>query len=167
MKYLFFLILPLILSTIGCSQKKLSERDRQLQDQQQANDLKKAELSPIAGEYIGELTGANDYRQTIRLSLEVRDVPESDGKPDAILIPKLLGTLRFYFGELDSPEFIDAPVRSSEYIKARDQLSLVLEHVQFKEMVITGIADGTSITGSWNAASLGVSGAIRVQRRNP
>lgn len=167
MKYILSLIVFIVVPVIGCSQKKLSDRDRQLQDQQQANDLKKVELAPIAGEYTGELTGTNGYRQTIRLSLEVRDVPENDGKPDAILVPKLLGTLRFYFGEIDSTEFIDAPVKSSEYIKARDQLSLVLEHAQFKEMVITGTADGASINGSWNAASLGVSGAIRVQRRNP
>jgi hypothetical protein len=151
---------------VGCSQNKLSDRDRNLQDRQRSIDLKKSELMPLTGEYWGELTGANGYRQNIKLFLEVREVPEGDGKTDVVLVPKLLGTLRFYFGEDDPNERIDCAIRSSEYIKASERLALVIENPQFKEMVVTGSADGTRFSGSWNAVSVGNSGSIELTKRS-
>lgn len=151
---------------IACSQTKLSDRDRELQDRQRSIDLKKGEMTPIAGEYWGELTGADGYQQNVKLFLEVREVPEGDGKTDAILVPKLLGTLRFYFGEDDPNERIDCVIKSSEYIKASERLALVIENPQFKEMVVTGAADGTQVSGVWNAASVGSSGTIKLIKRS-
>ena len=151
---------------IACSQNKLSDRDRELQDRQRSIDLKKGELMPLAGEYWGELTGANGYRQNVKLFLEVREVPEGDGKTDVILVPKLLGTLRFYFGEDDPNERIDCAIKSSEYIKASQRLALVIENPQFKEMVVTADADGKQVSGSWNAVSVGNSGSLELTRRS-
>lgn len=152
--------------TIACSQKKLSERDRDLQDRQRSIDLKKAELAPLSGEYWGELSESNGYKQNVKLFLEVREVPEGDGKTDVVLVPKLLGTLRFYFGVDDSSERIDCPIASSEFIKAKSQLALLVTHAQFKEMVLTGTVDGARFYGFWNAASVGASGTIDVLRRS-
>ena len=161
MKYLF---LACMIALSGCNQKQLSERDKSLQDRQQQRDLKKAELTPIAGTYAGELSGPNGYKQNVMLMLEVRDVAEGNDSTDTVLVPKLLGNLRFYFGRADVAEFIDAPIRSSEYVKASKQITMVVEHAQFREMSITGLADGQSVEGQWSAPSLGAGGGVKTRR---
>lgn len=158
------LILVLIVVLAGCSQKKLSDRDRELQERQQAIDVKKAELDPIAGVYEGRMTGDNEYLQDINLTLEVRNVPENDKKADPVLIPKLLGTLRFFFGSPQTGEHLDAPVASSEFVKQKGLLTIVVKNAQFNEMVIAVQADGITLNGSWSAPSLGVSGKIEARR---
>ena len=164
MKRLFtvFGILSLIFS--ACTQKKLSERDQKLQERQQAIDVKKNELGPLAGTYYGQLTGENSYNQNIKVVLEVKDVPQSDGQADPILIPKLVGNLRFLYGSEDSNEYIDCVIKSAEYNKSTHQISLVIVHQQFNEMLLSGIVSSNKISGSWNAASVGVRGDFQVDK---
>lgn len=148
----------------SCSQKKLSERDRKLQERQQSIDVKKNELAPLVGTYYGQLKGADDYKQNIKLVLEVKDVPESDGQADPILIPKLVGNLRFVYGLQDSDEYIDSAIKSAEYNASTRQLTLVVTHQQFNEMHLSGVVNSSLISGNWSASSLGVRGDFQVNK---
>lgn len=148
----------------ACGTKKLSERDQALQKQQQGVDLKRSELTKIAGQYLGELSSLDGTSHRVRLNLEVKDVPEAANGTDPVLIPKLLGSLRFILGDEDMGENIDAPIQSSEFLKAKNQLSIVAKHAQFGDLVMSATADGSVVDGTWNAASVSRSGNIRVIR---
>ena len=149
----------------ACSSNKLSERDKFLQDQQQGIDVKKGELSSVAGEYVGTLTSSDGSIHNVKLILQVKDVPEAKGDADPVLIPKLLGSLRFIIGNEALGENIDCAIKSSEYVKARNQISLVVFHAQFNELVISATANGSQITGTWNATSVSRNGQIQVSRK--
>ncbi len=161
--FAFFVILAVL---CACTQKKLSDRDRELQDRQQDIDIKKSELSPLAGVYYGTLTAAESFSQDVKLVLEVKDLPEGQGQTDPVLVPKLVGSLRFLYSSEEDGEYIDAPIRTAEFVKASQQLSLVVTHDQFKEMTLTGAADGLQVVGTWSAATMGVSGQIQVSKNN-
>lgn len=151
----------------GCSSKKLSERDQALQKQQQGVDLKRGELARIAGQYVGSFSSNDGTSHRVRLILVVKDVPENGGNADPVLVPKLLGSLRFILGDEELGENIDAAIQSSEFIKARNQLSLVIKHVQFGEMVVSATVSGRIIVGSWNASGVSRSGQIQVEKEDP
>jgi len=163
----YFLIVALYFGLTACTQKKLSERDRKLQDQQQKVDLKKSELEPLTGVYMGKLLGDNDHQQNIKLTLDIREIPETAGETDPVLIPRLVGSIRFLYGSEEDNEYIDAGIKSAEFIKLTQQLSLVVAHHQFNEMVLSGKADGSQIIGQWNAATLGVQGTFTVNKLPP
>jgi hypothetical protein len=163
-----FSALMLLACTLqGCATKKLSERDQALQKQAQGVDLKRSELTKIAGQYLGEFVSDDGIAHRVRLILEVRDVPEGGGTTDPVVVPKLLGSLRFILGNEEMGENIDAPIQSSEFIKARNQLSLVIKHVQFGELVVSGTVSEALIVGSWNASSVSRSGRIQVEKEVP
>ena len=153
------------LSLGACSSKKLSDRDKFLQDQQQGADLKRGELSTVAGEYVGELKGTDGTVHNVKLFLQVKDVSETKGDADPVLIPKLLGSLRFILGDESNGEHIDCAIKSSEYIKASGKISIVVSHAQFGELVISGTANGRDVSGSWNASSVSRGGQINVVKR--
>jgi hypothetical protein len=152
--------------TVGCSTKRLSDRDKFLQEQQQGADLKRGELNTVAGEYLGELIGSDGLNHNVRLILQVKDVSETKGDADPVLIPKLLGSLRFILGNEDMNEVIDCPIKTSEYVKARGLISIVVSHAQFGELVISGTADGSTVSGTWNASSVSRNGRILVRKVN-
>lgn len=151
----------------GCSQKKLSERDRKLQDRQQKIDVKKNELRPLAGLYLGTLVGENDYVQNVKLVLEVRDIPESSGQGDPVMTPKIVGNLRFLYGPEESHEYIDCAVTSAEFNKASKQLTLIVTHQRFNEMILSGAISNSDFSGAWNASSLGMRGSFRLTKEAP
>ncbi len=165
MKPIGVLVLAATLAMLpGCGTKKLSERDQALQKQQQGVDLKRSELMQIAGQYLGDIKSTDGTVHRVRLMLEVKDVPEAREGTDPMLIPRLLGSLRFILGDEGMGENIDAPIQSSEFIKAKDQLSLVAKHNQFGELVVSAIAKDGVVSGTWNAAAVSRSGEIRVER---
>ncbi len=165
MRTLFLIGLVVIQLGVACSSKKLSERDKFLQDQQQGMDLKKGELNVVAGEYSGTLSSGDGLTHNVKLTLQVKDVPESQQGADPVLVPKLLGSLRFVLGSEDLGETIDCAIKSSEYLKARSQISIVATHAQFNDLVLSGIVEGNQITGTWNAASVGRGGSFKVTRK--
>ena len=148
----------------SCSQMKLSERDKFLQEQQQGADLKRGELMTVAGEYLGELRGSDGTLHNVRLILQVKDVTEARSGADPILVPRLLGSLRFILGNEDLGEVIDCAIRSSEYIRANNLISIVVTHAQFGELAMSGAADAASLTGTWNASSVSRSGNFNLKR---
>ena len=158
-------MMALALSLLACAPKKISERDQALQKQQQGIDLKRGELNQIAGRYAGVFTSTDGISHDVRIILEVKDIPESAGGADPVLVPRLLGSFRFVLGDEDAGENVDAPIRSSEFIKAKSQLLLVVRHPQFGDLVLSTVVSGAEISGTWNAASLSRSGQVRVKRQ--
>lgn len=150
--------------SFGCSQMKLSERDKFLQEQQQGADLKRGELSTVAGEYKGELLGSDGTTHQVRLILQVKDVTETKGGADPILIPKLLGSLRFILGNEDLGEVIDCAIKSSEYIRSSGLISVVVSHAQFGELAMSGTANSKFLRGTWNASSVSRNGTFNLER---
>ncbi len=147
----------------ACSQKKMSDRDRKLQERQQSIDVKKNELTPLAGVYFGLLTGVNDYKQNIKLTLEIKEVPESENKTDSTIIPKFGGSLRFLYGPENLNEYVDCSIKSAEYNKLTQQLTVIVTNHQFNELILSGtLNDSISLNGSWSASSVGVSGKFEL-----
>jgi hypothetical protein len=163
MKQLVSLLLLSVIATLSfqsCGAKRLSERDQKRQKQQQGVDLKRAELQSIAGSYLGNFLSTDGVGHRVRLILEVKDLPENSGSADPILVPKLVGSLRFILGREDLGETIDAPIQTSEYIAIKKQLSLVIRHAQFGELVMSSTVVNNRVSGTWNAASVSRSGSI-------
>ena len=159
--------LVILIFANGCSQKKLSERDRKLQDRQQKIDVKKNELLPLTGKYIGTLIGENEYLQNVKLFLEVKDIPESSGQGDPVLTPKIVGNLRFLYGSEQGHEYIDCSVVSAEFNKSTRQLTVIVTHKQFNEMILSGTVAEKRFIGAWNASSLGMRGTFRLDKESP
>jgi hypothetical protein len=165
MKRIVWISIITVFMGVACSSKKMSERDKFLQEQQQGMDIKKGELNLVAGEYEGTLNSTDGLVHNIKLILQVKDVPETQQGTDPILVPRLLGSLRFVLGNEDLGETIECAIKTSEYLKARNQISIVATHAQFSELVLSGVVDGNQITGTWNAASVGRAGSFKVSRK--
>jgi hypothetical protein len=143
----------------GCSQNKLSDRDVKRQQRIATLEIKRQELSRVAGRYPGTLTKRDDYTQDVRLTLEIKDVPEvQEGEVDPVLVPRLIGTLRFLLGQ--EHEYIDAPITSSDFNATNSILSLVAKHEQFGDLVMQLTLRDRTLSGDWNAPSLGANGTI-------
>lgn len=165
MKSKSILILSILgLSLMACSQQKPSDRDLARQQEINLAEVKRAELAQVEGRYVGTLLGSAGYEQPVVLNLEVRDVPEDNPGEgvDPILIPKLVGYLRFLYGNEDLGEYSDAPIRSAEYYAAQRKLNIVVVHSQFQELILNLTAQHNSASGSWGAASVGASGTVQL-----
>lgn len=166
-KFSFVLVCTILLGT-ACSQKKLSQRDKNLQDQQQSTDVKKSELTSLAGTYWGTFSTTNTaIDQKIKIFLEIKDVPVSKDDGSApVLTPKLVGFLRFILGDEQAGEYRDCAISSADYVYSSKSLSIVITDEEFKELFITGNANNTDISGSWTAPTLGTSGTLFVSKNN-
>ncbi len=158
---MFFLVAGLS----ACGQGGISERDLKRQQQQSASNAKREELKRVEGVYRGTLVGNSDYRQTVILTLRVEDVPEEqEGSVDPILVPKLVGFLRFYFGAEDSHEYMDAGITSADFNVARRQVVLVIAHDHFKELLMRLDHVEGSLIGNWVASSVGAQGSAELRK---
>jgi len=81
-----------------------------------------------------------------------------------VLVPKLIGYLRFLYGSEEVGEYSDAPVGSAEYFAAPGRLNLVVVHSQFQDLVLNVSVQGADLVGVWSAASVGASGTLRLSR---
>lgn len=162
------IILLGLLSLGACSQGKISDRDVKRQQQQDQANLKRQELSTVAGAYKGQLRNpADSVNQSILLNLQVKDIPDSTGEGvDPVMVPKIVGNLRLYFGEEDGHEYWDAPIIESEYKPAQNLISLVVRHDQFDRMILqlNVTDDGKTLSGSWSANASGKSGTVSVTK---
>jgi hypothetical protein len=162
------LLLFLIVSLGACSQGKISERDMKRQQQQDQANLKRQELSTVAGAYGGELKNqADNVNMNVLLNLEVKDIPDSSVEGvDPVLIPKIVGNLRIYAGAAGGTEFWDAAIVESEYKPAQNLVSLVVQQEQFGRMILQlDIQDeGKALDGTWSANAGGKTGTVRVTK---
>jgi hypothetical protein len=81
-----------------------------------------------------------------------------EGEVDPVLVPRLIGTLRFLLGQ--EHEYIDAPITSSDFNATNSILSLVAKHEQFGDLVMQLALRDRTLSGDWNAPSLGANGTI-------
>ena len=162
------IILLGLLSLGACSQGKISDRDVKRQQQQDQVNLKRQELTTVAGLYRGELRNpADGVNQSVLLNLQVKDIPESSGEGvDPVIVPKIVGNLRLYYGAEDGHEYWDAAIIESEYKPAQNLISLVVQHAQFDRMILQlEVADeGKTLRGSWSANSVGRTGTISLTK---
>ncbi len=150
---------------LACSQNQMSERDLKRQQRLSTLEVKRQELTRVSGRYLGVLTKQDEYSQNVRLNLEVKDVPEViEGEIDPVLVPKLIGTLRFLLGEDGGHEYIDAPISSSDFNAQDSGLYLVAKHDQFGDLIMQLRLDDPTLSGTWNAPSLGVSGVLDLRK---
>lgn len=163
MKQLLGLLIISLLAGSACSPKTMSQRDLQKQKDAGAAETKKTELEGVAGKYIGELRGDDDYQQRIRLTLEVRSVPvQQEGSVDPIMVPKLLGGVRFILGSEEAQEFIDLTIKEGEFVKPTDHIELLMSHDEVGDlfMSVDRKKDGKQLTGTWRAPKQGLEGTI-------
>lgn len=165
---LFFTII-ICLGLFTSCEEPLSARDKKLEQQLSAIEIKRKELQAVAGSYVGALgknkNNRDDNNQKVELSLEVKDVPDpNDPSVDPILIPKLIGSLRFVLGNIENGEYIDCPIISSEYTANNNKLYAIVKHKQFEELTLNMIHSNQSLTGDWDAPSVGESGSITLKR---
>lgn len=158
-----------MLASLGaCSQSQISERDMKRQQQQDQANLKRQELSSVAGAYSGQLKNPGDaVNLSVLLNLEVKDIPESSGEGvDPVLVPKIVGNLRIYAGVAGGNEFWDAPIVESEYKPAQNLISLVVQQEQFGRMIVQLDVrdDGKILNGAWSANAGGKSGTLYVAK---
>jgi len=148
---------------VGCSQQRPSERDINRQLAISRSEVKRAELNEVAGRYAGTLRSGDTYEQSVILVLQVRDVPEENPTEgmDPVTVPKLVGYLRFLYGNEDNGEYSDAPVRDAEYYAGRKLLNVVVTHSQFQDLILNLTAQPRAATGTWSAAAVGVSGTAQ------
>ena len=155
----------LVLSSVSCSQKKLSEQELRRQQELLTADKIRADLQLVSGVYEGYITASSGLNQFVRLNLDVRDVPIStDTSPDPVLTPKLVGNLRFVYNE-ETKEYIDAPIKAAEFFRTRSTLNIVVSHSQFGDLTINYVVRDLELTGNWNAPTVGVSGTSLVRRK--
>lgn len=153
----------------ACTQGKISERELRRQQQTDQANLKRQELESVAGAYRGTLKNDSGYNQTVLLNLDVKDLPkETEDSVDPILVPKLVGGLRFQFGGDDSREYVDAGIDDSDYSPSRKTIVLVVKHQQFDRMILRleVIGDHT-LEGTWTAATVNASGSAHFERSAP
>lgn len=158
------LTLLLVTATLGaCSQQKPSDRDIARQQEISLAEVKRAELAQVEGRYQGMLLGDSGFEQPVILSLQVRDIPEDNPGEgvDPILIPKLVGYLRFLYGNEDLGEYSDAPIKSAEYYSNQKKLNIVVNHSQFGDLILNLSVQNEDASGSWGAGSVGASGTAQ------
>ena len=166
MKNIYTLSVLLFMGIAACSKSKLSDRDIQKQKDVSVAEAKKNDLSKVSGIYEGYLTGANEYRQFVRLSLEVKDVPVTrEGSAEAVPTPKLFGSLRFVIGSEDANEFVDTAVKEADYYPQNEKLDVIVNHEQFGDLLLTMKRDDNSLTGSWRAPTVGAQGDVTLSKR--
>lgn len=161
-------LLLAVISLGACSQGKISERDMKRQQQQDQANLKRQELTTVAGKYIGQLRNpADNVDMDVLLDLEVKDLPESTTEGvDPVLVPKIVGTLRIYAGAAGGTEFWDAAIVESEYKPAQNLISLVVQQDQFGRMILQlDVKDeGKVLSGTWAANASGKTGTVYVTK---
>lgn len=160
-KILILVLVPVVL--IGC-EEQMSERDLKVQQQLSQNDIKRKELLQVAGVYKGALDPGSRNEQSIRLTMEVKDLPNpNDTSVDPVLYPTLVGQLRIIVGDEDTGEYFDCPIKTSEFVLSSKRLQLVVTNVQFNEMNLTlSQLPSTDLDGNWNSPSVGRSGQARL-----
>lgn len=159
-----YFICALALVTLGaCSQQKPSDRDIARQQEISLAEVKRAELAQVEGHYQGMLYGDSGFEQSVVLSLQVRDIPQDNTGEgvDPILIPKLVGYLRFLYGNEDLGEYSDAPIKSAEYYSNQKKLNIVVNHSQFGDLILNLSVQDDKANGSWGAGSVGASGTAQ------
>ena len=156
------LILPIF--ALACSQNKLSERDLKRQEQQALMEAKKQELLAVAASYEGELTSSDGTVHDVKLNLEVKEVPEKvDGSIDPVLVPKLVGNLRFILGGGDL-DYIDFPIQKADYSVQTGVVYLVTDNPTYKELNIQAQYKDSEMSGSWIAPTWGLSGTALLKK---
>lgn len=159
-----FILLACVSLNLACSQKKLSDQERRRQQEVLTGDKIRADLEHVKGEYEGTLESTSSI-QKIRLNLFVRDVPVPlENEPDPVLTPKLVGNLRIIYSE-ETGEYIDAPIKASEYFKINNKLNIVVNHSQFGDLTFNYVVNGAELNGTWSAPMLGANGNSKVIRK--
>lgn len=160
--------LAILLSLAACSQgTPLTEREQRREAEKHAAATKRRELDEVAGVYQGQLTSPTGVNQFVILNLEVKELPDATREGvDPVLVPKIVGHLRFQFGPADSKEYLDAPVSESEYAPSSRTIHLVVNHAQFDRMILQMqlSPEGRSLSGTWNAETVGLKGDLSVER---
>ncbi len=154
-----------LLSIFGgaCSSQKMSDQEKQRQQEILSADNLRTEFQGVVGEYRGTLESDNGLVHDITLNLQMQDVPVAvEGQPDPVLTPKLVGNLRFTYGEVES-EHWDFPVKSAEYFSASKSLNVVVSREE-SEIILNLKLDQITLGGKWNAASVGTSGTAQLRR---
>ncbi len=149
----------------ACTGKKLSDRDQKLQQQKSQGEAKKQELAVVGGQYHGQLKSDAGLEQAILLNLEIKEVPESqEGSVDPVLVPKIVGYLRFLYGGVNTDEYVDCIIKQADYRGQSQDLYLVVNHAQFGDLNIEGKRNENVLQGRWKAAQVGASGTIQVNK---
>lgn len=160
--------LAILFSLAACSQgSQLTEREQRREAEKYAAATKRRELDEVAGVYQGQLTSPTGVNQFVILNLEVKDLPDATREGvDPVLVPKIVGHLRFRFGGADSKEYIDAPVIESDYAPSTRTVHLVVNHAQFDRMILQMqlSPEGRILNGTWNAETVGLKGDLNVER---
>lgn len=162
-KLFIIVLVPLVLA--GC-EEQMSERDLKMQQQLNQNDIKRKELLQVAGIYNGAFDAQTRDEQTIRLTMEVKDLPNpNDTSVDPVLYPTLVGHLRIIVGDEDAGEYYDCPIKKSEFVVSSKRLQLTVTNPQFNEMNL-GLSQiaSSDLDGSWNAPTVGRSGSARLAK---
>ena len=164
-RFLFMTFFLILFFGTSCSQKKLSDQELRRQQELLTADKIRADLQIVAGIYEGYIQSSSGLNQPVRLNLDVRDVPVvSEGSPDPVLTPKLVGNLRFVYNEATN-EYIDAPIKAAEFFRTRSTLNIVVSHSQFGDLTINYIFRDLELNGNWNAPTVGASGTSVVRRK--
>ncbi len=152
----------------GCAKNSMSDRDVRLSQLTNAAEIKRKELNVVVGRYHGLLTQAGGPTQSVFLNLEIKDIPTPvEGQVDPVMTPILTGYLRFNFAsDGDSSEYIGFAIQKAEFDPIREKVDLVLNHADYKELIISMERKDPSLKGTWTAPSVAASGAIELQRTN-
>jgi len=154
--------LMLVLS--ACSSQKMSDQEKQRQQEILSADNLRNEFQAVAGEYQGTLETTDGIVHDVSLNLLMQDVPVvTDGQPDPVLTPKLVGNLRFTYGDVEA-EHWDFPVKSAEYFSVAKNLNVVVQREE-TELILNLKLNERTLGGSWNASALGTSGSATLQRK--
>lgn len=161
-------LLGILIFLGACSQGKISERDIKRQQQQDQVSLKKQELESVSGTYSGLLKNEAGTDRDVILKLEVKDVASQPaGGVDPVVVPKLVGFLRFQFGGSDSKEYIDAPLSETEFNLSQSTVYAVATHPQFDRMILRLEFEEPKLVGTWSASAVGASGTLDLSRDLP
>ena len=163
-RFLSFCVAFAFVLPVGCSKKKLSDRDVRREQLRLNAQKKRAELAPLAGGYRGALMLGSEP-QDASLSIEVKDLPENeDGQVDPVLMPTVSGSLRMTYGGGEGLEFFSFGTLKADYDSHQGKLDLVVSNGTFKEINLTLEFRDQSLVGTWTAPSSSASGTAEFKR---
>ncbi len=159
-----FIVMCLFL--VSCTKNSLSERDERRSQLANAADIKRKELMLVAGNYQGLLTQSSGPNQSVYLKLEIKDIPTPvEGQVDPVMTPILTGYLRFNFATGgDASEYIGFAIQKAEFDPNREKLDLVLNHSDYKDLIISLERKDPALKGTWTAPAIAASGNVELHR---
>ena len=166
MQIRFYLLLCMLLTPIfGCSKKSMSDRDSRREQLRLNAHKKRQELSPLAGNYRGQMIDASGYKQDVSLHLELKDVPETEGgQIDPVLVPTVNGALSLTYGSGSDMELFSFGTNKADYNVSDSRLDVVVSNTNFKDINLSLNFSSDKLNGTWSSPSTSLSGDVNLTR---